>query len=49
MRSKDFTIQEFRLTGRNESMEVAGFPAFKRGMMTASRQISGSYLLGMTD
>ena len=42
IRSMVFTMQEVRLTGRYDSIEPAGFPAFSKGMMVAFRQACGT-------
>ena len=42
IRSMVFTMQEVRLTGRYDSIEPAGFPAFSKGMVVAFRQACGT-------
>ena len=42
IRSMVFTMQEVRMTGRYDSIEPAGFPAFSKGMMVAFRQACGT-------
>ena len=41
IRSKNFTIQEVRLIGREEATSLSNFPAISNGIMMAALSISG--------